>query len=502
MPEKNMIKQPLIIIGLTILILFVISFSPKDLNILGVNVKHVDIFADLKPTQEIQEDYFEEYDEYKSTEDYFNDDSDANDSSDDGAYLENGSKIKYNYAGMSVLNKLSDLAENFVKTEADKIDGFVAESYVYPKTNKEKIVGNLDQLKFFFEALKSSKNEKIRVAHFGDSAIEGDLVTADLRENLQNRFGGNGVGFVSITSQDIQFRQTTKHSFSENWKEGSLYGTNPDRLPLGISGENFVPNANNVWVQYETTTRYPYLRSFNTARLLYSHAKNYTIDYSFDNQKPKNATLEPGDQVHELVLNTRRDAKKLRIEVPNKDQAYFYGTLLENGNGVYVDNFPLRGNTGVDLAHLSVDVLKQFDKLMNYKLIILQFGLNAAGSIRSNYSWYEREMITVIKNLKQAFPNTSFLMLSVHDKSMKRGNDFVTDPSILKLLRTQINIAKETDIAFWNLFEAMGGRNSMPTWVNANPPMAFRDYIHFNDQGAKKVADLLSDALMDAYDRY
>ena len=139
---------------------------------------------------------------------------------------------------------------------------------------------------------------------------------------------------------------------------------------------------------------------------------------------------------------------------------------------------------------------------MNYKLIVLQFGLNAAGSIRSNYSWYEREMITVINNLKKAFPNTSFLMLSVHDKSMKKGNKFVTDPSILKLLKTQINIAKETDIAFWNLFEAMGGRNSMPTWVDSNPPMAFRDYIHFNDHGAKKVADLLSDALMDAYDKY
>ena len=190
------------------------------------------------------------------------------------------------------------------------------------------------------------------------------------------------------------------------------------------------------------------------------------------------------------------------IEAPNKDQAYFYGTLLENGNGIYVDNFPLRGNTGVDLNHLSVDVLKEFNAMLNYKLIILQFGLNAAGSVKSNYSWYEREMVNVINKLKEAFPNTSILMLSVHDKSMKRGTQFVTDPSILKLLKTQIDIAKATDIAFWNLFEAMGGKDSMPNWVNSNPPMAFKDYIHFNDQGAKKVADLLSDALLEAYDKY
>ncbi|KAB2846995.1 MAG: hypothetical protein F9K45_00675, partial [Melioribacteraceae bacterium] len=124
------------------------------------------------------------------------------------------------------------------------------------------------------------------------------------------------------------------------------------------------------------------------------------------------------------------------------------------------------------------------------------------GSVKSNYSWYEREMINVINKLKEAFPNTSILMLSVHDKSMKRGTQFTTDPSILKLLKTQIDIAKATDIAFWNLFEAMGGKDSVPNWVNSNPPLAFKDYIHFNDQGAKKVADLLSDALLEAYDKY
>lgn len=500
MPEKNMIKQPLIIIGLTIVILFFISFLPEDIRVFGLEIKHVDVISDLKEKEENTDDYYEEY---KSTEDYFNDETESTDSSDDGAFLpEDNNKKEYNYAAFGVLNKLGYAAENFVEKEADKIDAFMDAGYNIPQTKKEKIAGNLGQLKHFFEALKKAKTDKIRVAHYGDSAIEGDLVTADIRENLQKRFGGNGVGFISMTSQDIQFRQTTKHTFSENWKEGSLYGTNPDRLPLGISGENFVPDANNVWVQYETTTRYPYLRSFNTARLLYSNAKSYAINYAFDNEANKSVRLETGDQVHELVLKTNRDAKKLRIEVPNKEQAYFYGTLLENGNGVYVDNFPLRGNTGVDLNHLSVDFLKQFDALMNYKLIILQFGLNAAGSVRSNYSWYEREMITVINNLKAAFPNTSFLMLSVHDKSMKKGNNFITDPSILKLLRTQINIVKETDIAFWNLFEAMGGKDSMPNWVNANPPLAFRDYIHFNDQGAKKVADLLSDALMEAYDKY
>jgi lysophospholipase L1-like esterase len=139
-------------------------------------------------------------------------------------------------------------------------------------------------------------------------------------------------------------------------------------------------------------------------------------------------------------------------------------------------------------------MLKEFAKYMDYKLIILEFGLNIAGN-KTDYTWYEREMTKVINNFKAAFPKASIVLVSVHDKSMKKGSSFVTDPAITRLVESQKNLAKTTDVAIWSLFDAMGGLNSMPTWVNANPPLAFKDYIHFNDQGAKKVAQLFTDAL-------
>ena len=292
MQEKNMIKQPLVLIGITVLILLIASLLPQDIEVLGIKIRHVDIVSDLKENEEsFEEDY---YDEYKSTDDYFNEGSESSDSADDGAMLENNKQSKINHAGIAALNYLNEAAENFIENEENKIETYMSSQI--PQTKKEKIAGNVDQLKYFFEALKKAKTEKIRVAHFGDSAIEGDLVTADIRENLQKKFGGNGVGFISITSQDIQFRQTTKHSFSDNWNEASLYGSNPDRLPLGISGEIFVPKTPNAWVQYETTTSYPYLKSFNTARLFYSNAKSYAVNYSFDNEAKKSAKLESGNR--------------------------------------------------------------------------------------------------------------------------------------------------------------------------------------------------------------
>ena len=36
----------------------------------------------------------------------------------------------------------------------------------------------------------------VRIAFFGDSFVEGDILTADLREKLQLAYGGGGTGFA------------------------------------------------------------------------------------------------------------------------------------------------------------------------------------------------------------------------------------------------------------------------------------------------------------------
>ena len=58
--------------------------------------------------------------------------------------------------------------------------------------------------------------------------------------------------------------------------------------------------------------------------------------------------------------------------------------------------------------------------------------------------------------------------------------------SIVRLLETQKDIAKQKGVAIWSLFDAMGGENSMPKWVNANPPLAFKDYVHLTTRAQKK----------------
>jgi hypothetical protein len=48
----------------------------------------------------------------------------------------------------------------------------------------------------------------------------------------------------------------------------------------------------------------------------------------------------------------------------------------------------------------------------------------------------------------------------------------------------------------------MGGNGAMKEWVNANPPLAIKDYAHFTDKGALKVSQWFIEALLKDYQQY
>lgn len=445
--------KPFILFLSTVVFTFLFSLIPADYDLGFYKVKEMDLLIDVKP---------------------------------DSLLSENHGIQKPVYASLfSVLSFVNSNDWNSTLIQPTS-----------PIQSKIPITGNLEQMKYFYEALKSSKSQKVRIAHYGDSVIEGDLISADLRKFLQGKYGGNGVGMLAINSQDVAFRVTTEQTFSPNWSFGTLFGSNPDKLKLGINGT--AARANEAsWVKYVATGRYG-VKNFTNARIFYTSDKTVTVNYSFNDEPAKSVSLKASGEVQDNTLTYPNKAKSIKLDFPASAGTVYYGMSLEEGNGVYVDNFPLRGNSGTGMRDIDEGLLKQFNKLLDYKLIILQFGLNmvsAAGEAR-DFSWYEAAMVKIINTLKANFPNTSILLVGVQDKGLKKGSKFVTDPKVLKLIEAQKKIANETGIAFWNLFEAMGGEESMSNWVAES--LAAKDYTHLNTEGARKVAELLGEALISA----
>ena len=67
-----------------------------------------------------------------------------------------------------------------------------------------------------FERLveKLASGEVVRIAFMGDSFVEGDILTSDLRSELQQSFGGRGVDFVPCDIPFATARRSVKRSAS------------------------------------------------------------------------------------------------------------------------------------------------------------------------------------------------------------------------------------------------------------------------------------------------
>ena len=96
-------------------------------------------------------------------------------------------------------------------------------------------------------------------------------------------------------------------------------------------------------------------------------------------------------------------------------------------------------------------------------------------------------MLATMRHLQQTLPGVPILLIGAHDRGVKIDGRVQTSPDIPLLVSVQSEVARETGCAFWNLFEAMGGHDSMLAYVNSSPPLAGKDYTHFTRAGAKRI---------------
>jgi hypothetical protein len=385
--------------------------------------------------------------------------------------------------------------QDSIEIKQDSVVRLVEERCKPGITCIEDYSGDSSALKIFFRALAETKKtgKKVRIAFYGDSFIEGDVFCGSFRDTLQSIFGGRGVGYVPITSTVTGFRNTIRHSF-DNWLTSSLIVKKDTTLEIGPGGYAFVPLEGN-WVEYRASKQ-RFLREFNIVKLYYRNFDEAAVQYTIDNDTTLNIDeLKNSGSLQEWTY-TANKMKSIKFEFYPADSLRLYGAAFESRDGLYVDNFSLRGNSGMSLMGLSDKMLKSFSAFRDYKLIILQFGLNSVIEDSLNYRGYTRRMVEVVNKLKKAYPKSSFMLLSVSDRSSNKSGRLATMNAIPAMRNAQRDIAQKTKIAFWDMFEGMGGENSMITFAQSRPPLAAKDYTHLTFNGGKKLASALVKSLL------
>lgn len=223
---------------------------------------------------------------------------------------------------------------------------------------------------------------------------------------------------------------------------------------------------------------------------------------SVNGGEARHFSVEGKEELQAVSVSGRIGSVRWNVEELDST-ALFYAVTMDPHQGVVVDNFSTRGSSGQQLGNIPMSILRQYNRLRTYDLVVLQYGLNVASDKVMNYTYYKDAMKPIVERLKTAFPEASVLIVGVGDRENKDENgELRTMPGVKRLIRYQQALAAETGVAFWNMFEAMGGEGSMVEMVNHKPQMANYDYTHINFRGGKHIAGLLFETLMYGKEQY
>lgn len=455
---KNYLGQTL---GLTLLVLVLLaglSLAPENLPLGGFQLRKMDIFADVR--SEVAPVQPENNTPPPDSTAYFPEDTTA----------------------LALADSIQTDSIGPLPPKDSSFFGRIIEDYSFDQQG----------LRRFFAAVDSVKlGRKVRVAWYGDSFVEGDILVGDLRDTLQSAWGGAGVGFVPITSEVAQFKRTLKHTF-RGWATYSIVKKSDKRPAFGINGYAYRPVEADAKIYYEGADYFRHTQRFTEFRLFYTAGSGTPFVWQQEGDLPKTDILKgkPG-KMNSWVWDTNYPGTTaFACRFPFVDSAsslILYGASLESGPGIYFDNFSVRGNSGGPLRLLKPDFIKQFDASQKYDLIVIQVGLNAVTNSLNNIKWYEAELDRTFSHLRACFPNKPILVVSVGDRAGKTGTELATMRGVPAIVNMQRNLARKHGFLFYDLFWGMGGPGSMIRLAHHKPRYANTDYTHLTHEGGKVI---------------
>ena len=392
----------------------------------------------------------------------------------------------------------------------DSIDGVdtVISRMIQPQTTPEGVTmiadygqGQSGGMHHFYQQLARVKelNRPVRIAYFGDSFVEGDILSCDLREQLQTQFGGNGVGWVDCASQIYGFRQTVRHSF-EGLREYEVVKRPFNAQVQSIAQRYFTIDGNRATFVYQGSKSRKHLSDWQKATFFFRTQDTITVATKMNSDTLVSDVIGGDGQLQTFTKHHPSMHKIIYSVSAASPKTYLYGVALESNQGVIVDNFSMRGSSGVTLGSIPSAVLREFAAQRPYDLIIFHFGLNVANENVRNYTSYTHQMGAVIRHFKAAYPHTSILVVSMTDRDQRSTEGIHTMAGVESLVGYQQIMAANEKVAFFNLFQAMGGRESMKTLVDKG--YANKDYTHISHAGGRRLATHLVESILAGFDIY
>lgn len=340
---------------------------------------------------------------------------------------------------------------------------------------------------------------KIVILHIGDSHIQADYFSGQLRKKIQEFIpGANGDrGLVfpyNIAKSNNPFNYRVE--YSGKWETCRSIEKNKV-CQCGVTGYQAYTSDSSAWLKiwFKTLDYPPYV--FNIVRIF--------SNYNQSSYKPVivNSQVEYIDSVSNpgcvvFLLGNYIDTLMIRIVKRDSLQRPFrlYGISLENDFPGLV--YHAAGQNGADASCYShCDLLEEQILALAPDLIIVSLGTNDANSAKFDPDVFRVNYENLIGRLHHIAPKASLLLTSPGDSYRKRRYPNKNIPVVADIIN---QTAKYYQQAFWDFYTVMGGYTSIVQWYKSG--LTANDKLHFNREGYTLQGDLLFDAIIQAWEKH
>jgi lysophospholipase L1-like esterase len=344
------------------------------------------------------------------------------------------------------------------------------------------------------------------IFHFGDSQIEGDRFTSTIRSRFQEVFGGQGPGWLSIAPPSPSFSVNLNTPDPTLWHRATRYMTADSLIHderYGWMAARSDADSGAAFVIHRHPRCAPTARNWNRMEIwLDTASHDMPLRWRQGPNGPWQDTIVPAssEQLRQIKWSGNQDELPAAVGFPAGASRVLHVALwTDSAGGVLVHNIPMRGSSGTLFSRLDRDVLADQIRNTSPALVFLQFGGNAVPYLQSTEAAqrYGRWFAANLRRIKALMPEAQFVIIANADMSENIEGQWQTKPMVQPMRDALKDAAMREHAVFFDLFEAMGGENSMPGWVAAEPQLAASDHVHFTRRGAHALAELLVQALME-----
>ncbi|WP_437486980.1 GDSL-type esterase/lipase family protein [Sorangium sp. So ce1014] len=353
----------------------------------------------------------------------------------------------------------------------------------------------------FFAALRAleqrRRKDHVRIAWLGDSHAAADFWSGAVRSALQRRFGDGGVGFVHLGYAAYR-HDGARLTADGKWRTRPKTpgGSTPiDDGVFGLGGILFSAHKGPARAEITVTGAGP------STRLLWdvcfrSSAPTDELAVTIEGGPSEVLRAAAGDAPGALAHAKLASVGATKLGVVPSGAPELCGLVVETDPevqpGVVLDTL---GINGARLATaLRWNELAWAAELARRspELVVLEYGTNEAGDITTDPSLYAKQLAELLARTRRVEPDADCLVLAPTD----RKDTAERTPVVRDVLR---DAAREGGCAFWDTYEAMGGRGSIETWYRERPPRASRDGVHLTFRGYRELGVKLSNDVLERY---